>query len=233
MRNAKILLLALLASPVTLFAGPSDDATEDYEEQDRRYFERHVETEPDRETDTAAFLARADELIRDANYRSASGAHYRVQTDDPRVDAAAVAAFLDSFRVYFDEFWSGRVELLPYRRESRAFLFHSLYKFNQLLVGDWRRRGARPQGHYRPEFDAITVHTDPGGEASLAYAASWLLVHFLLHGDEGVHAATFARWLASGARGADAEDVLLGELDLTARGLAAAASQHARQSSAR
>ncbi len=332
-----------LAGAAALFVGhrvaaqESDEQTRDHEERDRRYYEREPANAPaDREAETAAFLARADELIRDRNYRSFAGAHYRIQTDDPRVDVQAVAALLDLFRAHFEEFWSGRAALSPYERESRTFLFYSFYKFNQLLDADWRFSANRPKGHYRPWFDVITIHTDPGSSQTLGetlvheaahqlveqrllggealhsiwlseglatyfgytyldrertfrpgeiggksvtllkegqpesgaaarqalsgfkqvrkalakegrspyletlalrdpaeffgadssrhYAASWLLVHFLLHGDDGAHAAAFVRWLAAGTGEADA---LLRELGLTPPELGAALDAHA------
>lgn len=328
-----------------------DEQTRDHEEQDRRYYERHARSEEkkaeepaaepaDREAETAAFLARADELIRDRNYRSFAGAHYRIQTDDPRVDVQAVASLLDRFRAYFEELWSGRAALSPYERESRTFLFYSFYKFNQLLVGDWRFSANRPKGHYRPWFDVITIHTDPGSAQTLGetliheaahqlveqrlfggaapqsiwlseglatyfgythldrdgtfrpgaiggksvtllkdgqpesgaaarqalsdfkevrksmakeggspyaevllirdpaeffgehaprhYAASWLLVHFLFHGDDGAHADAFVRWLGRAAHGAGEGDVdaLYRELGLTLPELGAALDAH-------
>lgn len=343
-----LLVATAMLAPAAAATAADDDRLGDHEQEDRRYYERRAQqpaaaAEPatpeasagDREAETAAFLARADELIRDRNYRSEAGERYRVQTDDPRVDVRAVVALLEEFRRDFDGFWKDRVELRPYDRESRVFLFYSFYKFNELLVGDWRFHVSRPKGHYRPWFDAITIHTDPGGGQSLAdtllheaahqlveqrllggqapqaiwlseglasyfgytainreglrpgvvgrkevallkggdaesgaeararlkefnraarganapfaevmairdpavfygpqasryYSASWLLVHFLLHGDDGAHAAGFARWLEAIAGGEPDAD-LLAEIGLGAPQLEEAALAHAKR----
>ena len=59
-----------------------DEQTEDYEEQDRRYYERYLQQQEEESTepesvDVEAFLAQADELIRDQNYWSHNSDHYR------------------------------------------------------------------------------------------------------------------------------------------------------------
>jgi len=344
--------MILLASLSTAALAQSDEQTQDYEEQDRRYYERHIQKEKekeeddaqaaprDRESETAAFLARADELIRDSNYRSSAGRRYRVQTDDPRVDAKAAVSLLDTFRDFFDGYWSDRLELVPYDEQSRTFLFFSFYKFNKLLVGDWRFNVNRPKGHYRPWFDVITIHTDPGGQTlaetliheaahqlveqrlfgggeptaiwlsegiasyfgytlldgdmtfqsgvvggksvrlvrdgpsesaaeargrlqdfkkelkSMAkegvspfdevlsirdpavfygkdsrryYTASWLLVHFLLHGDDGAHSDAFLRWLSAEARGEGGAQALYRETGLASQELDAAMAAYVKR----
>jgi hypothetical protein len=336
MRKRLCALLILLAWPAAALA-QTDEQTQEYEEQDRRYYERHIQQEQekeeddsraaprDRESETATFLARADELIRDSNYRSSAGRYYRVQTDDPRVDVRAAVSLLDAFRDFFDAYWSDRLELVPYDEQSRTFLFYSFHKFNKLLVGDFRFNVNRPKGHYRPWFDVITIHTDPGGqtlaetlvheaahqlleqrlfdggeptsiwlsegmasyfgytlldremtfqpgvvgakdirlvrdgpgesateargrlqsfkkklksmakegfspfdevlsirdpavfygpEATRYYTASWLLVHFLLHGDDGAHSDAFLRWLSLEARGEGGAEALYREAGL-------------------
>ena len=106
---------------------------------------------------TAEFFERAERLVRDKNYRSDSSSAYRVQSDDPRVDAKAAVALLDSFRAYFDSYWDGRIELDDYDELSRVFLFYSFHKFNQLLAVDFRFNELRPKGHYGWLFDAITL----------------------------------------------------------------------------
>jgi hypothetical protein len=61
------------------------------------------------------------------------------------------------------------------------------------------------------------------------YHASWLLVHFLLHGDEGAHAAGFTRYLAREIR----EDVTLDDfhkdIGMPPDALQAAFEKHARK----
>ena len=67
-----------------------------------------------------AFIKKADEIIHDNDYDVKTTAHYKVKTDDPRFDVAAAAQLLESFRVYFDEFWKGHAELLPYDEPARV-----------------------------------------------------------------------------------------------------------------
>jgi hypothetical protein len=68
-------------------------------------------------------------------------------------------------------------------------------------LGVERTRDALRQarGDERSLVDELVSIDDPavyyGEQAALHYAASWLLVHFLFHGDEGEHAAAFRRWL--------------------------------------
>jgi hypothetical protein len=161
-----------------------DDQTQDHEEQDRRYYERYAEEKPEPEpqpedeaAQTEAFIARAEELIRDRNHSARDSEHYRVQTDDPRLRLDATTRLLESFHAYFDEFWPEDVELRADDEASRVFLFYSFYKFNELLEGDYRYREFRPKGHYGYLLDVITLHTDPGDRGSLADA----LVHEAAH----------------------------------------------------
>lgn len=162
-----ILLLAAAWTPVG--AQYEDDATRDYEEQDRRYLERmknarqpEVKRGPI-EDPSAEFLDLAERLVRDRNYSSAQTERYFVQSDDPRLDAQATAEFLEVFRDYFDEFWDEGIELAPYDKTSRVFLVYSFYKYNQLLAGDFRFSALRPQGHYGSLYDAISLHSDADG----------------------------------------------------------------------
>ena len=182
-------LLALaLAAPPAIAQYEEDDRTSDYEDQDRRYYERYNEEKKkeqeaqqqavDPAQAAAEFLERAERLVRDRNYRSHSSSTYHVQSDDPRVDPNAAVALLDEFRLYFDAFWKGHVELDDYDEVSRVFLFYSFHKFNQLLAGDFRFSELRPKGHYGWLFDVITLHSDSGDEpGSLADA----LVHEAAH----------------------------------------------------
>ncbi len=339
--------LLILATVPAAAQYDDDEQTRDYEEMDRRYYERYTEKETDPEVPATAeqtieaFLARADELIRDRNYRSSQGERYRVQSDDPRVDAGAAVSLLEGFRDFFDRFWSGRAELRDYDETSRAFLFHSFHKFNQVLAGDFRFSEIRPKGHYGWLFDVITLHTDPDGGGELAdtlvheaahqlvdrrifgdgalpsiwvseglasyfgytyrdedgrfvpgevggksarlrhgpgsggpsesalrlkafrkalrsasddegplvarvieiddpgafysadpalhYSASWLLVHFLLHGEDGRHAEAFGRYLRLETEGRGGPDALFGELGLEPATLQAAVERHVKR----
>jgi hypothetical protein len=207
---SRALLPALVAMALAV-AGPTpalaqydeDDQTRDHEDVDGSYLERYRQQEEETpeanaEEDVEAFLARAERLIRDRNYRSASSERYRVQTDDPRLDTRAAVALLDAFRDYFDAFWRGRMELAPYDEQSRVFLFYSFHKFNQAIEGDFRYRTYRPTGHYRSLFDAITLHTDADGPGNLENA----LIHEAAHQltDQRLYAGEFApsRWVSEG-----------------------------------
>jgi hypothetical protein len=192
-----------IASPVVVAQYDEDEQTRDHEDVDRSYIERYRQerAEPEDESgadDVAAVLARAERLIRDRNYRSASSEHYRVQTDDPRVDARAAVALLDAFRTHFDDFWRDRMDLAPYDEQSRVFLFYSFHEFNQAVEGDFRYRRYRPVGHYGAPFDVITLHTDaegPGalGEALIHEAAHQLTDQRLFPGEQEP-----SRWVSEG-----------------------------------
>lgn len=344
-----ILLLAAWAG----WAGAQQSADEqerDHERQDRRYYERYLDRtqqagdDPRDVRDREAFVARADELIRDRNHRVAQTEHYRVQTDDPRLDTQAIATLLEAFRRHFDGFWVEDLELRPYSDPSRVFLFYSFSKYNRLLQADFRFSTQRPKGHYTADLDLISAHTDadtPGGladtlvheaahqlidqrlygegrrpslwvseglasyfgytradaegrfeagsvggkgaalfkdgsrrgsglearerlrdlkrelkksqgddrvhwllatddagrfygsEASFHYGASWVLVHYLLHGDEGGHRQAFLRFLEADKLGEGTPERLYRELGLERDGVEAAVRDHARKMKAR
>lgn len=353
MKSLIPVLAVLIGAAGPALAQETDDQTGDYEEQDRRYYERFVQPEGQEKKEVPAdpvaqadeYLAQADKLIRDPNYRSAAGDRYRVQTDDPDVNPKAAVSLLEAFRDFFDEYWQGRTELASYDKESRVFLFYSFYKYNQLLGGNWRFRETRPAGHYRPAFDVVTLHSDPDGRDHLAdtlvheaahqmieqriyghghpgalwiteglasyfgytymdaegvfhtgevggkadslmrgkprpsvgegrvalrnarkamkapqaedgllfahvvsitdpgifygeavssnYAASWLVVHFLMHGDEGRHRDDFIRYLEKEARGEMGEESLFSEIRMPPRGLEEAVIAHTKKLKAR
>ena len=338
------LLLACASLPVA--AQYEDDILDDQEQQDQRYLERYrqqeQETEPQVETDDSSraevFIALADDLIHDKNYRSFTTDRFRVQTDDPRVDPKAVASLLEDFRDYFDEFWSGTLDLQPQESLSRVFLFYSFYKYNQLLEGDWRFSDVRPKGHYLDGVNAITLYTDSAAASDLAdvliheethqlfgerlfteeqpiptwvleglasyfgytymdqdgkfhtgeiggkkvalmrneqpapgreskqqlsslkrsmksktetprlidvawikdpaafytrpewsYPASWILVHYLLHGEDGARRPAFARYLVQVSQGNGEPETLLQELGISAEELEAAATDYLKK----
>ena len=343
-----LLGLALLAGAWAPSAAQYEDEeeTEDHRRQDEEYYKRYLQEDEvpapapaaDDDALAEAFLAKADELIRDKNYRSRDGERYRIQTDDPRVDLKSVEALLESFRSFFEGFWSSRAESRPYDRQSRVFLFYSYYKYNQLVGGDWSRQVVRPKGHYGSMFDALIIHTDsdrPGGlpntlvhesahqlvdrvlyggtarpslwvaeglgtyyentfmnasgefepglvggkqistfrggrdkavsdarkrirrardafevaasedeplmlkvvsaddpgefygrDALVHYDLAWLLVHYLLHGDDGAHADSFVRYLRLEAEGRGGVEAFLGEIGMTPAELDAAVRRH-------
>lgn len=197
-------LLAVSCLPVVA-QYDDDDSTRDYEEQDKRYFERlkgvqkpAVERGPIVDP-SADFLELAERLVRDRNYSSARTARYFVQSDDPRLDAEATAKFLEVFRDYFDEFWRNHFELAAYDKTSRVFLFYSFYKYNQLLAGDFRFSSQRPQGHYGSLYDAISLHSDADGGPgatpdALIHEATHQLVDQRIFGGE----PPLAYWLTEG-----------------------------------
>ena len=107
-----------------------------------------------------AFVAKADALIKDHNYDVKSTAHYKVKTDDPRFDVVAAAQLLESFRSYFDSFWQGRADLLPYDQPARIYLFYSRAKVKQLYPYEDARDDIATVGHYADYFDVVALHTD-------------------------------------------------------------------------
>ena len=176
MKRLRLLIALSLVS--AWLAGPAlaqyeeDEQTDDHSRQDQRYLERYQkkETEPavtpdptqDRAKAEAEFLAFVDGLIRDRNYRAANSDRYRVQTDDPRVNPKAAAAVLERFRDFFDSFWSRRVEMKPYEKRSRVFLFYSFHKYNQLLGGDF-------SGSDHPELEDSLTAVTFGTEVAVGY----------------------------------------------------------------
>lgn len=66
-----------------------------------------------------------------------------------------------------------------------------------------------------------------GDEASFNYAASWVLVHYLLDGDEGRHRAAFVRFLEADKRGEGTPERLYRETGLDRDALEAAVRDHA------
>ena len=198
---------ALLVGWVTLLgvspiAAQADEQTQELLEKERLYYERQMQREAEapapepeaeagaeRAAQVKAFLADADRLIRDRNYDSKTSDHYRVQTDDPRLNPAAASRLLESFRSYFETFWADRMELLEYTDVSRIFLFYSYFKYNQLLTGRKRFDEFRSSGHYRPYYDVVVIHTDA--------VASGELEDTLVH--EAAHQLVGKRLYASGA----------------------------------
>jgi hypothetical protein len=289
-----------------------------------------------------AYIDRADELISDKNYESRYTDHYQVKTDDPRFEVSEAANLLESFRIFFDGFWSDRIDLHPYDDPGRVYLFYSRYKYKQLLDVAEVTGIVLPVGHYRAFFDAVSIHTDTvspadfpdvlvheaahqlvqqrlfggaretdpwiaeglasyfgytlrddkngfqagrigGKDVALIkevragsalertgrfnnyrkdlrkgqvapledlirdpsaaafyndqidrnYAASWLLVHFLLHGDDGAHAGDFIRFLESDARREGGADEFFREIGMEPADLQAAFKEYVSKLKAR
>ena len=139
-RRVAVLLIAVLGTGGTVF-GQSDDQTEQWEKQDREYLERleraqaekDAATDEQREDAASRFVARADQLVKDRNYRWRETGYHEVRTDDPRVDVDAVAELLRSFEAFFEAFWEGKADPAEAVEPSRLYLFYSFFKYNKLV----------------------------------------------------------------------------------------------------
>ena len=82
-------------------------------------------------------------------------------------------------------------------------------------------------------FSRVIAIEDPGiyyGEAALSnYAASWLVIHFLMHGDDGRHRDDFIRYLEKEARGETGGESLFSAIRMSPRGLDAAVIAHTKK----
>jgi len=65
-----------------------------------------------------------------------------------------------------------------------------------------------------------------GEGAFVRYDVSWLMIHYLLHGDDGAHADAFARYIGIDARGQGGPDLLFAEIGMTPEELDAALQDH-------
>ena len=115
-------------------------------------------------TDREAFLTHARKLIRDNNYDSASTPHYKIRTDDPRLDVVETANLLEEFRTFFEQFWSKRLPLRPDDEKAEFFFFYSRYKYGKLYDD---RGGDSGLGHFAPYFNIVAIHTDTAGLGDL------------------------------------------------------------------
>jgi hypothetical protein len=68
-----------------------------------------------------------------------------------------------------------------------------------------------------------------GERAPGHYAASWVLVHYLIHGDNGAHADAFDRFLAAEMRAEGGPKLLLSEIGMTGAELDTALAGYARR----
>jgi hypothetical protein len=203
------LVLLATGSIPSLAQYVDDEEMDDHRRQDEEYYKRYMQKDeeppPPAGADDAAlaeaFLAKADELIRDKNHRSRSGERYKIQTDDPRVDLQAVETLLESFRDYFDASWADRAPGKSYDGQGRFFLFYSYHKYNQLLGADWSRQWVRPKGHYGSVVDAVVVHTDSdragGLPNTLVHESAHQLVDQVVYGGEFRPSLWVAEGLAS------------------------------------
>ena len=193
----RTIAIAVLLVGLTPVVAQVDEQTEDYERRDDKYFQRYQEQKEEPEPpepaadepdgpNTEAFIALAEELVRDKNYWSRNSERYRIQTDDPGLDSTATVELLEAFRTFFDGFWPEGTELAPYDEVSRVFLFDSFYKYNQLLGFDARFSDIRPKGHYISLFNVLVLRTtaDTGGGLAdtLVHEAAHQLIDQRLYG---------------------------------------------------
>lgn len=146
----------------------------------------------------AAYLGRAERLIRDPHYRAAIGGGYRVRTDDPRLDVRAAVRLLESFRSFFEAYWEGKVDLLEAEAESELFLFYSGFKLRQL-----RSFGGSPLepssfDFYDPALDVGALHTDAEQFDAVADTLLHLAGHQLVEQRLRRPGSRPSRWLTRG-----------------------------------
>src|SRR5262245_57262796 len=142
-----------------------------------------------RRKEVERFVAEAEKLIRGHDFDGKSTAHYKLRTDDPRLNVSATAELLEAFRSYFDSVWPGQAELRAKDEPVLVFLFYSRSSLNKLLPGaPPMPDGVERVGHYNSFYDVIALHTDTVGPANLPD----VLVH------EAAHHLVEHRLLASG-----------------------------------
>ena len=96
------------------------------------------------------------------------------------------------------------------------------------------RKGLSYALHRAPYWvpDPFNLHHEPGefygGNVDLHYGTSWLLVHWLLHGDGGRYAERFTQFIETERNGADERPDLLRILGIDPLGLDAALRSHAK-----
>ena len=71
------------------------------------------------------------------------------------------------------------------------------------------------------------------GQAQWTYGASWVLVHYLLHADDGAHRDAFLRYLKLESRGAGGEAAFYDELKSEPEALERAATSYLKRLKAR
>ena len=88
------------------------------------------------------------------------------------------------------------------------------------------------QGRDEPIFSDL-VRMGPGafygGEIQAHYSASWVLVHFLFHGDDDAHADAFVRYLESEGRGQGGPEAFFEALGLRRQELDAAVAAYLKR----
>lgn len=139
---------------------------------------RADDTQDARSREVERFIGEAERLIRGHDFNGKSTAHYKLRTDDPRLDVSAAADLLEAFRSYFESFWSGRRELNTNDEPVLVFLYYSRSSLNKLLPGaPAPPDGIERVGHYQAFYDVIALHTDTVGLENLPD----VLVHEAAH----------------------------------------------------
>jgi hypothetical protein len=81
-------------------------------------------------------------------------------------------------------------------------------------------------------YGDLLASNDPrrfyGGNPAFNYAASWMLVHYLLHGEDGRHRDAFTRYIEAEMRGEGGPDVLYREIGMTPEALDRAVAAYAK-----
>jgi hypothetical protein len=201
-----LLAIGLMLSPAAA-QQEEEDATEEQRRRDEEYLKRYSQQhaqlgEPDPPTtpdDLARVYAeRADELIRDRNHHSFQTRHYRLQTDDPRLDVRAAGELLEQFREFFvaTRVADGRPQETD--EPTRVFLFYSYYKYNQLIGGQFNRQLLRPKGHYGSTLQAMVLHTDSDRPGGLANTLIHEATHQLITDELYAADRDPASWLSEG-----------------------------------
>jgi len=97
----------------------------------------------------------------------------------------------------------------------------------------WRARGTvylNAVGNKRPDLRAFLAGSSEVGSipADVAYGLSWLLVHFMINGENGIHRERLDKWLLTDADGHHGESILAA-LGLTAEELDIRLQKHRKK----
>lgn len=105
-------------------------------------------------------LPRAQALIRDRNTTVGVSPHFKIYTDDPRLNPKKAAELLESFREHFMQDWASFPGLKEDASPAHVFLFYSRFKYARLQGAGVREIHPFDLGHYNPQADIIAMQTD-------------------------------------------------------------------------
>ena len=160
---------------------------------------RTDDTQEARRKEVERFVGEAERLIRGDDFNGKSTAHYKLRTDDPRLEVSPAADLLEAFRSYFESFWSGRRELKTNDEPVLVFLFYSRSSLNKLLPGaPPPPDGVERVGHYQAFYDVIALHTDTVGPANLPDVLVHEAAHHLVERRLLVSEHQLSLWLSEG-----------------------------------